>query len=182
LLLHYDNIEQLPASDNRAAADDLQPRVSRSLQCPVLQDQLRSSELAIEVKLLTDTRQNVKSYGWDAQTTFLISSRNILTAGASWFFDHSRDSRVSRSDAGIIGFATRPPAPPAFIPVPRIAFGPPSVTFPQRVPKSGRFRSLADARLVVDHLFLESGLSAWRNHRRRESLNISSSPLRAAEA
>ncbi|MFN0121853.1 MAG: TonB-dependent receptor [Blastocatellia bacterium] len=90
----------------------------------------------VEIKLLTDTRQNVKSYGWDAQGTFLLSSRNILTTGASWFYDHSRDSRVSRADAGIIAFATRPPAPPTLIPVPRIPFGPPATTFPQRVPKS----------------------------------------------
>jgi hemoglobin/transferrin/lactoferrin receptor protein len=95
----------------------------------------------IEVKLLTDTRQNVKSYGWDVQTNFLLSSRNILTAGASWFYDHSRDSRISRADAGIIGFATRAPAPPTFIPVPRIPFGPPATTFPQRVPVA-KFKNL----------------------------------------
>ncbi len=89
----------------------------------------------IRVKLLTDTRQNVKSYGWDVQGTFLPNERNILTAGVSYFFDHSRDSRVSRSEAAIIGFATRPPTPPRLIPQ-NIALGPPSVTFPQRVPKS----------------------------------------------
>src|SRR5262245_6923784 len=89
----------------------------------------------IRVKLLTDTRQNVKSYGWDAQGTFLIEGRNILTAGASYFYDHSRDSRESRSEVAIIGFATRPPTPPRLIPQ-NIALGPPSVTFPQRVPKS----------------------------------------------
>src|SRR5262249_16580209 len=94
----------------------------------------------IRVKLLTDTRQNVKSYGWDAQGTFLIKGRNILTAGASYFYDHSRDSRVSRSEVAIIGFATRPPAPPQLIPQ-NIALGPPSVTFPQRVPKSN-FKNL----------------------------------------
>jgi len=94
----------------------------------------------IRVKLLTDTRQNVKSYGWDAQGTFLIKGRNILTAGASYFYDHSRDSRLSRSEVSIIGFATRPPAPPQLIPQ-NIALGPPSVSFPQRVPKSN-FKNL----------------------------------------
>jgi outer membrane receptor protein involved in Fe transport len=94
----------------------------------------------IRVKLLTDTRQNVKSYGWDVQGNFLIKGRNILTAGASYFYDHSRDSRVSRSEAAIIGFATRPPAPPRLIPQ-NIALGPPSLTFPQRVPKSN-FKNL----------------------------------------
>jgi outer membrane receptor protein involved in Fe transport len=94
----------------------------------------------IQVKLLTDTRQNVKSYGWDVQGNFLLHKRNALTAGASYFYDHSRDSRVSRSEASIIGFATRPPAPPRLIPQ-NIPLGPPSVTFPQRVPKSN-FKNL----------------------------------------
>ncbi len=89
----------------------------------------------IRVKLLTDTRQNVKSYGWDLQTNFQLGSRNILTTGASWFWDHSRDSRVNITETGIVGFATRPPAPPRFIPA-TISFGPPVTTFPQRVPKS----------------------------------------------
>ncbi|MDX2030740.1 MAG: TonB-dependent receptor, partial [Blastocatellia bacterium] len=89
----------------------------------------------IQVSLLTDTRQNVKSYGWDVQATFVPASRNVLTAGASYFFDHARDSRVSRSAASIIGFATRPPSPPRLIPQ-NISLGPASVTFPQRVPKS----------------------------------------------
>ncbi len=89
----------------------------------------------IRIKLLTDTRQNVKSYGWDLQTNFQIGSRNILTAGASWFLDHSRDSRVNVTQTGIAGFAARPPAPPQFIPA-NISFGPPATTFPQRVPKS----------------------------------------------
>ncbi len=91
----------------------------------------------VRVKLLTDTRQNVKSYGADLQMNFVVSSRNVLTTGMSYIRDHSRDSRVSRSEAGIIAFATRPPAPPRLIPLPTpISFGPPSVTFPQRVPKS----------------------------------------------
>lgn len=89
----------------------------------------------IQIKLLTDTRQNVKSYGMDAQGTFALSSRNLLTVGTSMLYDHSRDSRSSFSQASIIGFATRPPTPPRLIPQ-NIALGPPSLTFPQRVPKS----------------------------------------------
>ncbi|HMV47145.1 MAG TPA: TonB-dependent receptor, partial [Blastocatellia bacterium] len=95
----------------------------------------------IRIKLLTDTRQNVKSYGWDFQSNFKLGSRNILTTGASWFLDHSRDSRVNVTETGIVGFATRAPAPPRFIPA-SISFGPPVTTFPQRVPKSD-FRNLA---------------------------------------
>ncbi|MBK6799200.1 MAG: TonB-dependent receptor [Acidobacteria bacterium] len=93
------------------------------------------------VKLLTETRQNVKSYGWDLQANFQLGSRNILTAGSSWFLDHSRDFRKNRSETSIIGFATRLPAPAQFIPA-NIALGPPSITYPQRVPKSD-FRNLS---------------------------------------
>ncbi len=89
----------------------------------------------IQIKLLTDTRQNVKSYGADFQANMVLSNRNLLTAGASFLRDHSRDSRVSNSQASIVGFATRPPAPPRLIPV-DIQLGPASTTFPQRVPKS----------------------------------------------
>lgn len=95
----------------------------------------------IRIKLLTDTRQNVKSYGWDFQSNFKLGSRNILTTGASWFLDHSRDSRRTVTEAGIIAFATRPPSPPRLIPT-SISFGPPSTTYPQRVPKSD-FKNLA---------------------------------------
>jgi outer membrane receptor protein involved in Fe transport len=91
----------------------------------------------VRIKLLTDTRQNVKSYGFDGQWNFTLSSHNLLTFGMSVLRDHSRDSRRSVSEAGIIAFATRPPAPPRLIPLPApISFGPPSTTFPQRVPKS----------------------------------------------
>ena len=89
----------------------------------------------VQIKLLTDTRQNVKSYGWDVQANFIPTSRNVLTTGASYFYDHARDSRVSRTAVSIIGFATRPPTPAQLIPQ-SIALGPPSVAFPQRVPKS----------------------------------------------
>lgn len=95
----------------------------------------------IRIGLVTDTRQNVKSYGGDLQGNFQLGSRNILTTGASWFWDHSRDSRANTAQTGIIGFATRPPAPPRLIPV-NISFGPPVTTFPQRVPKSD-FQNLA---------------------------------------
>jgi outer membrane receptor protein involved in Fe transport len=95
----------------------------------------------IRIKLLTDTRQNVKSYGWDFQSNFKLGSRNILTTGASWFLDHSRDSRRTVTEAGIIAFASRPPSPPRLIPT-SISFGPPSTTFPQRVPISD-FQNLA---------------------------------------
>ncbi len=95
----------------------------------------------IQVKLLTDTRQTVKSYGWDVQATFVPTTRNVLTTGASYFYDHARDSRVSRSAVSIIGFASLAPAPAMFIPQ-NIPLGPPSVSFPQRVPVSN-YKNLA---------------------------------------
>ena len=89
----------------------------------------------IRIKLLTDTRQNVKSYGADLQTNLILSPRNLLTAGVGFIRDHSRDSRRSISEQGIIAFAARPPQPPRLIPM-NISFGPPTTTYPQRVPKS----------------------------------------------
>jgi hemoglobin/transferrin/lactoferrin receptor protein len=88
----------------------------------------------VRVEVLSDTRQNVKSYGYDVQTNFLLGSRNILTAGTSYFRDHSRDSRESRQRGTITGFITRPPAPARLIPQNIPLFN--TLTFPQRVPKS----------------------------------------------
>ncbi len=118
----------------------------------------------IRIALLTDTRQNVKSSGGDIQATLVPESRHVITTGASFFLDHSRDSRVSRSAASIIGFATRPPSVPRLIPQ-NIALGPASTTFPQRVPISN-YRNLAffvqDEYNVTSRLRLVSALRADR--------------------
>ncbi len=95
----------------------------------------RQFNAVIRAKVQTETRQNVKSYGYDVQATFLTKGRNILTAGTSFFRDHSRDSRRSFSDVGIVAFTNLEGRPPLLIPA-SIPFGPPSLSFPQRVPKS----------------------------------------------
>jgi len=93
-----------------------------------------ASDTITRLDFLTDTRQNVKSYGYDVQTSFLMKGRNILTAGTSFFRDHSRDSRVSRTRVNLVGAVLRPPAPQTFIPIGvQVAD---TTTFPQRVPKA----------------------------------------------
>ncbi len=94
----------------------------------------RGSETITRVEVLSDTRQNVKSYGYDVQANFHFAKRNILTAGTSFFRDHSRDSRVSRTRVNLAGAALIPPAPPTFIPIGVLLAD--TTSFPQRVPKS----------------------------------------------
>lgn len=94
----------------------------------------RGAETITRVDVLSDTRQNVKSYGYDVQANFLIKGRNILTTGTSFFRDHSRDSRVSRTRVTLVGAALVPPAPPRLIPIGQQVAD--TTTFPQRVPKS----------------------------------------------
>ncbi|MBI4469158.1 MAG: TonB-dependent receptor [Acidobacteria bacterium] len=60
--------------------------------------------------------QDVKSFGYDVQVNFLISSKNILTVGTSLFRDHSKDSRYVVTDVTTIGKIGRPPLPPTFFP------------------------------------------------------------------
>jgi outer membrane receptor protein involved in Fe transport len=93
------------------------------------------SDTITRADVLSDTRQTVKSYGYDVQTNFLIEGRNILTAGTSFFRDHSRDSRLSRTRITLVGSALRPPAPPTFIPI-GVQIADTGNTFPQRVPTS----------------------------------------------
>lgn len=89
----------------------------------------------IRTDILSDTRQTVKTYGGEGQANFLIAKRHVITTGASFFRDHSRDARRSSVSGRIVGFASRPPAPPMLIPQNIILFSD-AVSFPQRVPVS----------------------------------------------
>ena len=89
----------------------------------------------LRTKILSDTRQTVKTFGFEMQAVFVLPKKNIVTTGASFFRDHSRDSRVAFTDVAIIGFASRSPSPPLFIPqnIPLVTG---AVSYPQRVPIS----------------------------------------------
>ena len=89
----------------------------------------------IRTDILSDTRQTVKTFGYDTQFNFVAAKRHVLTTGASFFRDHSRDTRQSTVSGRIVGFAARAPAPPMFIPQTIILFSN-AVSFPQRVPIS----------------------------------------------
>jgi outer membrane receptor protein involved in Fe transport len=94
----------------------------------------------IRTDVLSDTRQTVKTFGFDGQANLVAAKRHVLTTGVSYFRDHSRDARRAATTVRIVGFAFRPPAPATFIPQNiTLAFN--SVSFPQRVPVS-RFANL----------------------------------------
>jgi outer membrane receptor protein involved in Fe transport len=85
------------------------------------------------VKILSNTRQDVKSFGFDANVGFLFAARNVLTVGMDYFRDHSRDTRATLTDVTLIGTAIRTTGRffPRNFP---IVTG--SVSRPQRVPIS----------------------------------------------
>ncbi len=89
------------------------------------------------------TEQQVKTYGLDGQNTFLLSRKNVLTAGFTWYRDQSHDERASSSQMNLVGSVAMGPRGPQAIVLPRLQpLGPPSVTKPVRVPDAS-FRDLA---------------------------------------
>lgn len=93
------------------------------------------------VDIASDTGQNVKSWGYDIQANFLLGTKNLLTAGSSLFYDHSKDFRQVIVDVTQLGLLTRPPRPVRFISLPAaIVRG--AASFEQRVPISN-FQNLA---------------------------------------
>jgi outer membrane receptor protein involved in Fe transport len=60
------------------------------------------------VDIVSNTGQNVKSFGYDLQANFLLGTKNIVTAGTSLFRDHSRDSRRTVVDVTLIGVLSYP--------------------------------------------------------------------------
>jgi hemoglobin/transferrin/lactoferrin receptor protein len=91
------------------------------------------------VKVLSDTRQDVKSFGFDAHVGLLLAARNITTIGVDYFRDHSRDTRLTITDVTLIGVANRVTG--RFFPrnFPLVTG---SVSQPQRVPISN-FQDIA---------------------------------------
>ena len=83
----------------------------------------------------SDTGQKVETQGVDVQGTFLVSPRNVLTAGFTYYQDESADYRTSSTQTNLVGqvvLGARGPAASVFPSL--VPLGGPSVTKPTRVP------------------------------------------------
>ncbi len=86
------------------------------------------------------TEQDVKTWGFDLQNTFLLSPRNVLTAGFTVYRDRSHDDRTSSTQMNLLGQVVLGSRGPAPVVLPRpVPLGPPTVSRPVRVP-DGSFR------------------------------------------
>ena len=85
----------------------------------------------------SDTGQKVKTKGVDLQTTFLVSTRNVLTAGFTYYQDESADYRTSSTQLNLVGnIALGARGPQANVFPALVPLGPPSLRKPTRVPNA----------------------------------------------
>jgi outer membrane receptor protein involved in Fe transport len=90
----------------------------------------------------SDTRQKVVTPGLDVQSTFLLSTKNVLTAGITGYQDQSEDDRNSSSQLLLLGQVALGARGPAAVVFPSpMPLGPPSLSKPVRVPNA-TFRDL----------------------------------------
>jgi outer membrane receptor protein involved in Fe transport len=81
------------------------------------------------------TEQDVKTWGFDLQNTFLLSPRNVLIAGFTAYRDQSHDERESSTQMNLVGRVALGPRGPTPIVLPELVpLGPPTMTEPVRVP------------------------------------------------
>jgi hemoglobin/transferrin/lactoferrin receptor protein len=81
------------------------------------------------------TEQDVSTWGLDVQNTFLLSPRNVLTAGFTAYRDRSADDRLSSTQMNLVGQVVLGARGPAAVVLPALRpLGPPAVTQPVRVP------------------------------------------------
>ena len=91
----------------------------------------------LRLHILSDTDQHVESTGLDTQANFLITPRNVLTAGFTVYQDQSSDGRTTISQLNLVGdvslgdFGPQANVLPTLIPL-----GPESLAHPVRVPDS----------------------------------------------
>ncbi|MEO5763263.1 MAG: TonB-dependent receptor [Vicinamibacteria bacterium] len=89
----------------------------------------------LRLTINSDTGQRVETKGFDLQSTFLVSPKNVLTAGATFYQDDSADYRTSSTQASLVGQVTLGARGPQAVVFPSLVnLGPPSTTKPTRVP------------------------------------------------
>lgn len=85
----------------------------------------------------SSTEQKVETWGFDLQNNFLLSPKNVLTAGFTFYRDQSADERSSSTQFNLVGQVALGARGPAAIVFPSlIALGPPTLTKPVRVPNA----------------------------------------------
>ncbi|MBK5256645.1 MAG: TonB-dependent receptor [Vicinamibacteria bacterium] len=85
----------------------------------------------------SDTGQKIKTQGFDLQNTFLMSPKNVVTAGFTYYQDDSADYRTSSTQFNLVGQVVLGSRGPAAVVFPSLlALGPPTVSSPTRVPNA----------------------------------------------
>lgn len=90
-----------------------------------------------QLKILSDTRQQVATPGVELQATFLTHPNNVLTAGVTIFSDRSEDERTTSTTTTQIGrVALGQFGPAATVFAAPIVLGPADIQHPTRVPNA----------------------------------------------
>jgi hemoglobin/transferrin/lactoferrin receptor protein len=117
-----------------------QDRLLRNVDIPVQFPAPAATFFPISIFRLvinSDTGQKVKTQGFDTQGRFQLSSKNVLTAGATYYQDDSADYRTSSTQLNLVGQVVLGARGPAAVVFPSLLpLGPPTVSSPSRVPNA----------------------------------------------
>lgn len=115
-----------------------QDRLLRNVNIPVQFPAPAATFFPISIFRLvinSDTGQKVETKGFDVQGTFLVSAKNVITAGFTYYGDDSADYRTSSTQTNLVGQVVLGARGPAAVVFPQLVpLGGPSVTKPTRVP------------------------------------------------
>jgi hemoglobin/transferrin/lactoferrin receptor protein len=87
------------------------------------------------LQILSDTEQHVRTPGLDVQGTLLLARKHVVTAGATFYEDRSRDQRTTTTQMSLVGnVALGPFGPQSNVFGTPVQLGPPTTDHPVRVP------------------------------------------------
>ncbi len=117
-----------------------QDRLLRNIAIPVQFPAPSAAFFPISIFRLvinSDTGQKVETQGFDLQNTFLVSPKNVLTAGVTYYKDESADYRTSSTQTNLVGQVVLGARGPEAVVFPALVpLGGPSVSRPTRVPNA----------------------------------------------